>query len=137
MTTIQEGKAHILVVDDQDDIRTIIQRVLKKNDFTCFMARDGDEALDIIRNTPIDVVITDIEMPGINGIELTSRIKREYNADVIIMTGFTKDFKYEEIIEKGASDFMQKPIGAKEILMRLNRVLKERALLKERNRAEE
>jgi putative nucleotidyltransferase with HDIG domain len=75
-------------------------------------------------------------MPGLNGIELTKRVKQNYNSDVIVMTGFAEDFDYEKVIESGASDFFQKPINSKELMLRLKRVLKERILLAERNRAD-
>jgi putative nucleotidyltransferase with HDIG domain len=72
-----------------------------------------------------------------DGIELTKIIKKKYDTDVLMMTGFVNDFSYENIIDFGVSDFMQKPIGIKEVIIRLKRVLRERRILKERHQAEE
>jgi HD-GYP domain-containing protein (c-di-GMP phosphodiesterase class II) len=82
-------------------------------------------------------VITDIIMPGINGMDLTRRIKASHDADVIIMTGYIEDYSYENIIDTGASDFIQKPMTLKEMTIRLQRVLRERMILKERERVED
>ena len=75
-------------------------------------------------------------MPGLNGIELTKIVKEKHDSDVIVMTGFVKDMKYEEVIEKGARDFMQKPFSVEEMLIRLKHVLNERYIFSEWNRAE-
>ena len=75
-------------------------------------------------------------MPGLNGIELTMKVKDKHDSDVIVMTGFAEDFTYEKVIESGASDFFQKPINSRELMLRLKRVLKERILFAERNQAD-
>jgi diguanylate cyclase (GGDEF)-like protein len=126
---------HILVVDDEESIRDIIQQSLQYAGYSCTCAEDGLKALDIMEQLSVDVVITDIQMPNMDGIELTKSIKERFDSDVIVMTGFVKDFTYEEIIEIGASDFIQKPISMKELLIRIKRVINERAILAERNKA--
>jgi len=73
-------------------------------------------------------------MPGMNGLELTDIIKKDYDIDVIVMTGYSGQYSYEEAIGKGASDFVFKPIRFQELLLRLKRVFKERELRQERNR---
>ena len=126
---------HLLVVDDEGSIRDIIRESLQYEGYHCTCAEDGLEALHIMDQLSVDVVITDIQMPNMDGIELTKAIKEKFDSDVIVMTGFVRDFTYEEIIEIGASDFIQKPIGMKELLIRIKRVIKERAIFAERNRA--
>jgi diguanylate cyclase (GGDEF)-like protein len=71
-------------------------------------------------------------MEGMDGLELTDKINKNYDADVIIMTGYSSDYSYEEAISKGASDIVFKPVRFEELLLRLKRVLKERKLTKER-----
>jgi putative two-component system response regulator len=129
-------QAHILVVDDEEAIRTMIRNVLRQIGFQCSTASDGREAIKVLDERAIDVVIADIKMPGMDGIELTRIIKEKYNSDIIILTGFIENFTYEKVIEKGASDFMQKPVNIEELIVRLKRVLKERMLLRERDRAQ-
>ena len=72
-------------------------------------------------------------MGGMSGLELTEVINKNYDADVIIMTGYSGDYSYEEAISKGASDIVFKPVRFEELLLRLKRVLKERKLTKERS----
>ncbi len=127
---------YILVVDDEKFIRDSMQRAIKNAGYTCTTAGNTQEALQILEEQNIDVVITDIAMPGASGIQLLEMVKEKHNANVIVMTGFPEGLKYEEIIEKGASDFIYKPVTTKELLVRLKRVVRERAVLTERNKAE-
>jgi putative two-component system response regulator len=129
-------QAHILVVDDEEAVRTMIKNVLRQIGFQCSTASDGREAIKVLDERAIDVIIADIKMPGMDGIELTRIIKEKYDSDIIILTGFIENFTYEKVIEKGASDFMQKPVNIEELIVRLKRVLKERTLLRERDRAQ-
>lgn len=126
----------ILVVDDDDSFRRMIRDVLQQTGFECEVASSGDEALHVLNTSHVDVVIADIHMPGMDGIELTRQVKTRHKADVIVLTGFVEDFRYEQIVEIGASDFIQKPVGIDELLVRIKRVVRERTLLSERDRAE-
>ena len=126
---------HILVVDDEKSIRDVFQMAVDHAGYTCSVAESGDNALEIMKKTHIDVVVTDIQMPGISGLDLVEKIKGIYDSDVIVMTGFVEDFTYEKIIELGARDFIHKPVRLNELLVRLKRVLNERELLAERNQA--
>ncbi|MEE9567341.1 MAG: HD domain-containing phosphohydrolase [Desulfobacteria bacterium] len=128
---------HILVVDDEEAIRNLTQEGIKRAGYECSIARNGEEALKVLGERNVDVVITDIMMPGLNGVGLTKIIKEKYDSDIIIMTGYIEDFSYETVIGKGASDFIEKPAGVRELIVRLKRVLRERAVLAERNQAEE
>lgn len=128
---------HILVVDDEEAIRNLTQEGIKRAGYECSIARNGEEALKVLGERNVDVVITDIMMPGLNGVGLTKIIKEKYDSDIIIMTGYIEDFSYEMVIGKGASDFIEKPAGVRELIVRLKRVLRERAVLAERNQAEE
>jgi putative two-component system response regulator len=126
----RESRAvQILVVDDEAQIRDILQRGLAQVGYECLTAADAEEALRILASLSVDLVITDISMPGLSGIELMRVVKEKYASDVIVMTGFPEDLSYEEVIGKGASDFIQKPIGIMEMILRVKRVLRERALI--------
>jgi len=125
---------HILIVDDDNAVRNLIQRGIQSSGYSCSIAESGEAALKILENKKIDVVISDIVMPGLTGIELTRLVRERYDCDVIIMTGYAEDYTYEKVIEEGAGDFIQKPINVKELVIRLKRVLRERELLSERDR---
>jgi putative two-component system response regulator len=122
----------ILIVDDEEPIRMVFQIQLSSAGYECRSAENGRHALEVLRQHPADIVITDIKMPDMTGIELVSAIRARYDADIIVMSGYAQDFAYDKIIELGARDFIQKPVTMKELLVRLKRVVRERTLLIER-----
>lgn len=124
---------HVLVVDDEEPIRNLLQIIISSAGYQCAVAPNGDEALKKMSQTAVDVVITDMKMPGLNGLELIRKIKARHEVDIIVMTAYSGDHTYEEIIANGASDFIEKPMNTNEMVIRLKRVLKERALLQEKN----
>ncbi len=124
--------AHILIVDDDAAIRDSMNEFVQMAGFASITAGTAEEALQLLETNSVDVVITDIMLPGMDGLELTDRIKKNHEIDVIVMTGYSGDYSYEEAISKGASDFVFKPVRFEELLLRLRRVLKERRLTQER-----
>lgn len=124
----------ILIVDDDPVIRNSISEYLRITGFSVDEAANADQSLNILKSKKIDVVITDIIMNGMDGLEMTRHIKERYDTDIIVITGYTGDYSYEEAIRKGADDFVFKPFKLEELLLRLRRVLKERELTHERDR---
>jgi len=122
----------ILIVDDDEHIRDPMHEFMAKVGFNAFAAASAEEAIEVLKANTIEVVITDIKLPGQDGLELTDLIKASYDIDVIVMTGYRGNYSYEEAINKGASDFIFKPVRLEEVLLRLKRVLRERQLAKER-----
>ncbi|MFC1515147.1 diguanylate cyclase [Thermodesulfobacteriota bacterium] len=125
---------NILIVDDDDVIRYTMRDFIIAAGYNSKSAASAEEALDVLATDSVQIVITDIRLPGQDGLELTETIKRDYDIDVIVMTGYSGDYAYEKVIGKGASDLVFKPVRYEELLLRLKRVLKERQLTKERNR---
>jgi two-component system cell cycle response regulator len=125
----------ILVVAAQEDVRKILQEAMIMAGYQCVVAASSMKALDLMSENRIDVVITDSKMPLMDGIELTSQIRNKYDANVIVMAGFTDNYTFEEIITKGASELILKPVNITELYMRIRRVLRETTLLHERNSA--
>jgi diguanylate cyclase (GGDEF)-like protein len=126
---------HVLIVDDEANVRIPIQEFLEQSGFMVSAAGSAEKALELIAGDGIHVVITDIQLPGMNGLDLTDAVKKKhFDVDVIVITGFSTDYSYEEAVEKGASDFIFKPVRFRELLLRLKRVLKERDLSEERDR---
>jgi two-component system, cell cycle response regulator len=126
----------ILVVDNQSTMRQMISEAVSELGYACLEAADGIEALEILEKETFDLVITGIIMPRLDGITLTQAIKEKYDSNVIVMTGMGGQFTYEDVIAKGASDFILKPIRIEELLVRIKRVLRERIIIGERNRME-
>lgn len=125
----------ILVVDDDPGVCSVLQAGIQMAGYHCFVAQSPNAALGLMEQYAVDVVVADIKMPEMNGIELAQIIKKKYTSDVIIMTGFVEDFNYEDIVEQGASDFIQKPVRIAEFVARLKRVLSERASKLDRKNA--
>jgi diguanylate cyclase (GGDEF)-like protein len=125
--------ASILIVDDDHAVRNSIQEFLTILEFKTFSADSAEEALSFIKTCHVDVIITDIIMNGMDGLEMTKIIKDNYDTDIIVITGYTGNYSYEEAIQKGADDFIFKPVRFEELLLRLKRVLRERTLTQERN----
>jgi len=134
---LKEIKTRILIVDDHVELREMLREAMSLTGFECLTAGNGREALECLVGNTVDIVLTDIKMPEMNGLELTEHIKQKHDVGVIVMTGYTDDFSYEDIITKGASDFMVKPVAIPELSLRIKRVVRERALLRERNHAME
>lgn len=124
----------ILIVDDKPDIRDSMCEYMRLAGFAAESSPSAEDALALIRQTPFDVMVADIEMPGLGGLELTRLVKKDSGTDVIVMTGYTQNYSYEDAINIGASDFVIKPVRYEELLLRVRRVLRERELTEERNR---
>jgi len=125
-------KAQILIVDDDVAVRNTMNEYISTAGYQSDSVSCAEEALDLLEKKSFHVVITDIILPAMGGLELTKIIKKDKKSDVIVMTGYGDDYSYEEAINIGASDFIIKPVRLEELLLRLKRVLKERDLTKER-----
>ncbi|UCD88865.1 MAG: diguanylate cyclase [Desulfobacterales bacterium] len=123
---------NILIVDADADIRDSMKAFLEKSGYHALISSSAEEALQLLKTTQVHVVITNAALPDQNGLELTDLLKQNYDIDVIVMTGYSGNYSYEEVINKGASDLVFKPVRFEELSLRLKRVIKERQLNKER-----
>ena len=129
-----KSQVQILIVDDDVAVRNTMNEYINTAGYQSEAVSCAEEALEILDNKSFHVVITDIILPAMGGLELTKIIKKDQDSDVIVMTGYSDDYSYEEAINIGASDFVIKPVRLEELLLRLKRVLKERDLTNERIR---
>lgn len=121
MTT--EG-ARILIVDDEKGICDVLYRVLDSEGFRPMVAHDGDNALEMIRLGMPDLVVSDVRMPGMDGLELLRRIKQFDSAlPVIIITGWGGIEGAVDAVKQGASDYLTKPIDSQTFVGRINQAL--------------
>src|ERR1041385_4016526 len=101
--------ADILVVDDDDVIRDTLCELFSA-DYSCQTADTAEDALAKLEAQPFDVVLTDISMPGLNGMELLNRVRKSYpGTSVIVISGMTDEEQARNLIELGASDYLLKP----------------------------
>jgi len=125
-STTLEQRPTVLILDDDSAVAETLQEYFIKEGFKAFKALSAEEAIPILQDNNIDVVLTDVNMAGMCGLELTRIIKKQYDSDVIIFTGYEKNCNHEQAIKLGASDFFYKPIRLEEILLSVKRVLIER-----------
>ncbi len=122
-------KQKILIVDDDPSILELLNQLFQRKGYECRTAENGKKALELLETSPFTIVITDLIMPKIDGLELLKMVKESWpDTDVIVMTGYTKNFTYTDVIRAGASDFVHKPFTLDEIEAKLQRLIKERQL---------
>jgi signal transduction histidine kinase/DNA-binding NarL/FixJ family response regulator len=119
----------ILAVDDNEQIRELLAEMLARFGFACSTAANGREALDLMHKEDFSLVLTDMRMPEMGGIELLREIKKNYpDTDVISVTGYDANYTFTDVIKAGASDFILKPFAEDEVEAKINRVFRERQL---------
>jgi len=117
----------ILIVDDEKSLRMVLTKALERTGFFCSQACDAKTALESIAREKFDLVISDIAMPGMDGVELLKKIKIDHpEIDVVIMTGYKSDYSYVDIMDAGASDYMTKPFNLNSTLARIKRIAREK-----------
>jgi len=119
----------ILIVDDEEQMRELLTKVLEKNGYQVTAAGDGTQALALLEKEPVDLVVTDVRMPGLGGMEALKAIK-ELNPDivVIIMTAFGSIDQAVQAVKEGAYDYINKPFKIDEMLLTIRKALDERRL---------
>jgi len=110
----------IMVVDDDGSILDILRQSLVLEGYSCDAFTRAEEALEALGRLPVDVLLTDIVMPGMRGLELVSQAKRLYpRMTIIVMTGFVEEYTYDQAVRAGAADFIKKPFSTEELLVRM------------------
>ncbi len=124
----------ILIVEDEDKLRTILKIILMEKNYNVFEAENGVIALSLLRREKIDIVISDIKMPEMNGIELFEKIKEEnIPVPVIFITAFATIESAVEAIRAGVFDYIQKPFEEDKIILTVERALGLSKILKEKD----
>jgi two-component system KDP operon response regulator KdpE len=116
--------ARILVVDDEREIRRCLELSLEEKGYTVLAAESGEKALDLLKQSPADVAIVDLLLPGIDGIELTQKIRERSTLPIIILSAIGDDKKKVEALETGADDYVTKPFSIEEVVARIRSVLR-------------
>lgn len=123
---------NILIVDDDNITRSSLSVVLTKKGFNCFEAVNGWEAYLILKHQEFDVVITDIEMPKMTGIELLEKSNKLHNApSFIFITAFASIETAIEALRKGAFDYMIKPVNFQDVAIRIQKLLDHKKIVHE------
>ena len=122
----------VLIVDDQKNYPLILGAILEEEGFETFTANSGRDALEILANTDIDLVLTDMKMPSMDGIELLERIKdKNQDLPVIMMTAHGTVDKAVEAMQKGAYSYILKPFDNDQLIVYVNKAVGMSRVVKE------
>ena len=116
-------KAHILVVDDDDGIRSLVKKYLNENNYLVNTAQNAEDALDKIKIIEFDIIILDIMMPGKSGLDLIRENRKKILSPIILLTAKGEAKERIEGLEIGADDYLPKPFEPKELILRIQNIL--------------
>jgi two-component system KDP operon response regulator KdpE len=116
--------AHILVVDDEREIVRLLSRSLIAHGYTIFIARSGEEALKELAQHRPDLILLDLMLPGISGLEVCRQIRKTSNIPIIILSAKEAERDKVEALDLGADDYIPKPFGMDEVLARIRVALR-------------
>ena len=127
--SIQENERNmdkkvILVVDDEKEIRNLIEIYLKNEGYEVIKARDGEEALEILEKEDIHLIILDIMMPKIDGIEVCKRVRENLSIPILMLSAKSEDMDKIQGIMTGADDYLTKPFNPLELSVRVKAILR-------------
>ena len=115
--------AHILVVDDDDGIRSLVKKYLNENDYLVTTANSAEDANEKINIIKFDLIILDIMMPGKNGLEFIQENQKKLKTPIILLTAKGQANERIEGLEVGADDYLSKPFEPKELVLRIKNIL--------------
>ncbi len=122
-----ERKTLILVVDDEEKIRRALKSILSSRKYEVALAEDGEQAIDLaIDHTP-DLIILDLSLPGLSGIEVCRELRSWYTGPILILTVHSADQDKVAALDSGADDYLTKPFSAAELLARVRALLRRAA----------
>ena len=122
-----EKAPKILVVDDEEQIRRALKSILAARKYEVMLAANGEEAIDLAIDNPPDLVILDIAMPGLSGIDVCRELRTWYGGPIIVLSVRGSDVDKIEALDTGADDYLTKPFSAGELLARIRANLRRAA----------
>jgi two-component system, OmpR family, KDP operon response regulator KdpE len=114
----------VLVVDDSPQIRRALRTILISQGFVVLDARTGEEALDLIRKERVEIVLMDVNLPGMSGLETCREIRRSSDVPIIMLTVRNSERDKVQAFDAGADDYIVKPFGAEELTARMRATLR-------------
>ncbi|MBL8702587.1 MAG: response regulator transcription factor [Alphaproteobacteria bacterium] len=119
---------HLLVVEDDGEMRHLIGRFLRENGFRVTPARDGRELWEALGREPIDLILLDIQLPGTSGLDLCKAVRAKHSTPIIMLTARGDEMDRVVGLELGADDYIPKPFSRSELLARIRAVLRRSSL---------
>jgi two-component system phosphate regulon response regulator OmpR len=124
---LHANKPHILAVDDDDRIRRLLAQYLSKNGYVVITAEDAGQARQILKKYSFDMAILDVMMPGETGLEFSRYLKPSYDLPVLLLTAMGETEDRIAGLEAGADDYLAKPFEPRELLLRVQAILRRTA----------
>jgi len=121
---MNDPTAHLLIVDDDERIRSLLQKFLIRNGFLTSAARDAAHARRLVEGLEFDLIVLDVMMPGEDGISLTRALREEIATPILLLTARGEASDRISGLEAGADDYLPKPFEPKELLLRINAILR-------------
>lgn len=118
------GKTMILIVDDEEIVRSLLQRLLEKAGYDIITAANGQEAIDKLSQVNASLILLDIKMPVLDGFQTLEFIRQQYDIPVIMVTGESKVTTVQDTLGLGADDYIRKPFRTGELLARIQAKLR-------------
>ena len=122
--TNSEVKKNILVVDDEAQITRVLKTTLSSQGYGIRTASDGEEALQVMKSWAPDLVVTDLRMPNMDGLELCRRVRTESRIPIIVLSVKGEETIKVEALDAGADDYITKPFSINELLARVRAALR-------------
>ena len=116
--------AHLLIVDDDERIRVLLQKFLMRNGFLVSAARDAAQARRLLGGLEFDLIVLDVMMPGEDGISLTQSLRETISTPILLLTARAETSDRISGLEAGADDYLAKPFEPNELLLRINAILR-------------
>lgn len=123
-TAPADDAAHILIVDDDTRIRELLSRYLTEQGFRVSTAADAAEARRKLEGIDFDLLVIDVMMPGESGLSLTKHLRDARNVPILMLTALSESHDRIEGLEAGADDYLPKPFNPRELVLRINNILK-------------
>jgi DNA-binding response OmpR family regulator len=123
-TTVSERAARILLVDDEQSIQTLLSYPLRKEGYDVVLATDGRQALERFEEQPFDLVVLDLMLPRIDGLEVCRRLRSRSSVPIIMLTAKSEEIDKVVGLELGADDYITKPFSLREFSSRIKAALR-------------
>ena len=121
---MSDFESHLLIVDDDERIRSLLKKFLVRQGFLVTAARDAAHARRILAGLDFDLIVLDVMMPGEDGMALTSSLRQTMQTPILLLTARGETNSRIEGLEAGADDYLPKPFEPKELLLRINAILR-------------
>ncbi|MFE8702059.1 response regulator transcription factor [Cytobacillus sp. FJAT-54145] len=123
-------KINVLIVDDEEDMRHLVQMYLENSGFFCFQAATGEDAYKVMQKEDIDLILLDVMMPGDDGFQVCEKVREESEIPIIFLSAKGEEWDKVKGLQMGADDYLVKPFSPGELIARMNAVLRRTNFIK-------